>query len=202
MTVSTIGVADADVVDKYLHTNQRTISSTAREDQYVLPGEGAYPTYSALAVSISIGTANAHVLQIMGDGSNYTRIKRITMTPTSDLPAAVSNARFRLVRLSTAGTGGSSVTPAPFDSADTYGGGSMTLPSSKGTTGAILLNWRMTFPTAYGASQYTYAWEQKPGMKPIICGTATSNGLAIEVMDATTSCAVDATIEFITTSYL
>ena len=58
MAVSTIGVADATSPDKYLHTHQRTINSTAREDQYIQHGESPYHTYTTVA-EVSIATANS-----------------------------------------------------------------------------------------------------------------------------------------------
>ena len=201
MTVSTIGVADAGTPDKYLHTNQRTISSTAREDQYVLPGEGAYPTYSALVNSVAIDTVNDHLLQVMGDGSNYTRICRIYIKPY--FATAAGRCGFDVYRLSTAGTGGTAVTPAPYDTADTYGGGAMTLPSSKGTLGANLLTTHLWLddgsPTAASAP---FVWTPPPGGKPIIIGTATTSGIAINNTYAVSGGRVDVVVEFYTTSFL
>ena len=201
MTVSTIGVADAGTPDKYLHTNQRTISSTAREDQYVLQGESAYPTYTVTGDSISAATANSHTLQIMGDGSNYSRIKRIHVVPYYVTTASIF--RFAIVRLSSAGTSGSAITPAPFDTSDTYGGGAASLPSSKGTEGAVLMAFTVVAPTATPALPHTqFTWEPPLGTKPIIFGTATSNGIALKNIDGKSGGLVFATIEFITTSYL
>ena len=204
MTVSTIGVADASSPDKYLHTNQRTISSTAREDQYVLPGESAYPTYNANAAGVSVATNSDHVMQVMGDGSNYCRLRRIFIIPNA-LPAAAAGINFYLYRLSTAGTGGTSVTPAPYDTADTYGGGAMTLPSSKGTEGTLVsIIGSLWLPSAVAASSETphITWTPPPDAKPIIFGTATSNGIAVKVINGVASVAVNINIEFIVTSYL
>jgi len=202
MAVSTIGVADAATPDKYLHTHQRTISATAREDQYVQQGESAYPTYSAVASNISIATANDHILQVMADGTNYTRLKRIRISPTDDVPAAAAIGTFRLYRLTTAGSGGSAVTAQPYDTADTYGGAAMTLPSSKGTEGTMLAQFRLAFPSTIADMAQQVVWEELPGMKPIVCGTASSAGLVLKNMTAIASCTVDVTFEFITTSYL
>ena len=201
MTVSTVGVADADTPDKYLHTNQRTISSTAREDQYVLQGEGAYPTYSVAATGLSITTAASHVLQIMGDGSNYSRLRRITVGVWT--PAVGSATDFHLFRLSTAGTGGTAKTPAPFDTADTYGGGAMTLPSSKGTEGALLavLGVLHFDSSANNGSYKSLTWEARPGDKPIIFGTATSSGIALKSITGIAA-SVWVHAEFVVTSYL
>jgi hypothetical protein len=202
VAVSTIGVADAAAPDKYLHTHQRTISATAREDQYVQQGESAYPTYVASAYNIALDTVDDHVIQVMGDGTNYSRIKRIEILPRRATTATAIV--LRMYRLSTAGTGGTSVTAQPFDTSDTYGGTAMTLPSSKGTEGVALPAW--TLPTmatsSPGFGSVPFVWEPPPGTKPIIFGTATSNGIAIKNMLAVTGGLVTVNIIFTTTSYL
>jgi len=202
MAVSTVGVADAASPDKYLHTHQRTISGTAREDTYVQQGESAYPTYSAVARNISIATANDHVLQIMGDGSNYSRLRQVQIQLGATYSTAIAVVVIGLYRLSTAGTGGSALTPAPHDTSDTYGGGAMTLPSSKGTEGALLHVWSLP---NYGSGSVIFStgptiWT--PSGKPVIFGTATSSGLAFKVIVNAASTTIDINAEFAVTSYL
>jgi len=201
VAVSTIGVADASVPDKYLHTHSRTISSTAREDQYVQQGESAYPTYIATPSEIALTTDAAHVLQIMGDGSNYSRLKSIEFQGYNS--SAASTVRLLLYRLSSAGTGGSSITPSPFDTSDTYGGGAMTLPSSKGTEGALLGSFLVPLPVVGGNTVgASVGWHQLPGMKPIIFGTATSNGIAVKIATGVANGALLVRAVFVTTTYL
>ncbi len=203
MSVSTIGVADAAAPDKYLHTEQRTISGTAREDQYVLPGQSQNPTYSVSAINVSTATANSHILQIMGDGTNYSRLQRLYITPTADIPAAVTVGNFILARLSSAGTGGGSVAVRPYDTADSYGVAGMTLATSKGTEAGTLYDWRMVLPgTLANGGHDRIVWEALPGMKPIIFGPATSSGIAFKNVTAIASCTVDVVAEFTTTTYL
>jgi hypothetical protein len=202
MAVSTIGVADADTPDKYIHTNARTISATSREDQFVLLGEPAYPTYTVALSGISVATTDSHVLQVMGDGTNYSRLLRVRVIPAYATSAAATGVS--ILRLSTAGTGGTSRTPAPHDTADTYAGGAMTLPSSKGTEAATLL----VFPTlwfpasASGAQQFAQEWLAPPRGKPIIFGTATSNGIALKVSTGLAGGTIGFEFTFATTSYL
>ena len=200
MTVSTIGVADADTPDKYLWTEQRTVSSVAREAQYVLEGESAYPTYCANATNVSIATTADHVLQLMGDGTNYSRLKRVTIYPY--FATADGTLRISLLRISSAGTGGTSVTPRPYDTADTYAGGAMTLPSSKGTEGVTLQVWNAMIRGGTVKLDQPIIWEPPRGAKPIIFGTATTNGLAFKIIAGITGGTVDINAEFITTSYL
>jgi hypothetical protein len=202
MAVSTIGVADADTPDKYIHTNARTISATSREDQFVLLGEPAYPTYTIALSGISVATSAAHVLQVMGDGTNYTRLLRIKVVPGYATSAAASS--ISIVRLSTAGTGGTSRTPSPHDTADTYAGGAMTLPSSKGTEAATLLDFSsLWFPaSATGAQQFAQEWLAPPRGKPIILGTATSSGIALKVGTGLSGGTIGFEVTFSTSSYL
>ena len=200
MTVSTIGVADAAVVDKYLHTNQRTISSTAREDQYVLPGQSANATYSVSVGDTSVGTTDDHVIQIMGDGSNYSRIERIDLFGST--VTTKNNLVLALYRLSSAGTGGTSVTPAPFDTADTYAGGAMTLPSSKGTEGTRLLTVVIHLDVQSAGRSGDWTWTTPIGSKPIIFGPATSSGVALKVIAGRAGGYIDANVIFTTTTYL
>jgi len=200
VAVSTIGVADATSPDKYLWTEQRTVSSTAREAQVVLEGEGVYPTYSVVAYSIAMATADSHLLQVMGDGSNYTRIKRIIVAPGG--ATALGIGAFQVLRLSSAGTGGATLTPSPYDTADTYAGGAMSLPSSKGTEGVLVHAGVAPMSSGTVPNQLPYTWEPSVGGKPIILGPATSDGIVIKNMTALSGGTGIVVVEFITTSFL
>ena len=205
MAVSAIGVDDAATPDHYLHYNARTISAVSREDQYVLPGQNAYPTYIARADGISIATVDSHVLQIMADGTNYSRLLRYWITATSDGPVADTTIQIGLVRLTTAGTGGSAVTPAPYDTADTYAGGAMTLPSSKGTESTTLHRWFLnaeSAPASTNAFSQDFVWEASRWAKPIIFGTGTGAGLCWKVIQEVASCSLSIHAEFVVSSFL
>jgi hypothetical protein len=204
VTVSSIGVDDAATPDKYLHTEQRTISSVAREDQYVQLGQSAYPTYNVRAPGISIATTADHILQIMGDGTNYSRLLRFRITLSDDRPAADSVAQISLVRVTTAGTGGGAATVAAYDAADTYGGAGMTLPTGKGTESTFLQQHYCQIPTAFpsGHNGVLASWEAHQWAKPIIFGTGTTSGLVWKIISGVASCTVNIEAEFITTSYL
>ena len=201
MTVSSIAVDDATTPDKYLHTNQRTISAVARDDQFVLPGEIQYPTYNVIANNISIATTDSHVLQIMGDGTNYSRVRRIEIAPFTATSMGIL--RLLVYRLSTAGTGGSAVTIAGHDSSDTYAGAAATLPTAKGTEGALLhafvIGVNASTPTMMPQS---FVWEEHQQAKPFIFGPATTNGIAFKVVAGLPAGTVYMNVEIVTTSYL
>jgi hypothetical protein len=203
VTVSSIGVDDAATPDKYLHTEQRTISSVAREDQYVQLGQPAYPTYIVRASGVSIATSADHILQIMADGTNYTRLLAYKITLTDDRPGADNVAQVALYRLSTAGTGGVAGSGAPYDTADTYGGGVMTLPTAKGTEAALLHYRYLNIPTAFPSGNGVLAeWRVPEYGKPIIFGTGTGAGLAWKIIVGVASCTISIEAEIATTSYL
>src|SRR3989304_5291143 len=91
----------------------------------------------ANSVGASTATANSHLLQIMAPASLKVRVRRIEMWQTAMVTAALLM-QTALYRLTTAGTGGTSVTPQALDPTDTPGATAMTLPSSKGTEGALI----------------------------------------------------------------
>lgn len=201
MTQSNIGVSTG--TDKYLSSNSRSIGGTALEEQTVLEGQSANPTYNIAADDVSTATAASHLVQIMADGTNYTRLTRLTVEPTEDVPAADSILKLALYRLSTAGTGGTALNDAPYDAADSYAGDMRTLPTSKGTEGQLLLTLYIDLAAAaYDGGRPRYVWTAPPGGKPIVFGNGTGAGIALKVIDAVASAAVLVQAEVITTAYL
>lgn len=123
---------------KKLHTFQRTIGANTVEDEVMLSGEPYLATYFVSSGLISIATANSHILQIMAGASLNVYIRRLLIWQS----AAVTTAAFaswQLLRLTSAGTGGAVPTSAALDSGDAAAGAAaMTLPTVKGTEGAVL----------------------------------------------------------------
>jgi len=204
VTVSSIDLVDAGSPDKRLHTNQRTIASNAREDQYFLRGQPAYPSYTVVVNAVSTATTNDHLLQIMADGTNYTRLVRYSVSNANNKPASLSALQIAVYRLTTAGTGGTAKAEAAYDDADNYTGDIRYLPSSKGTEGQLIhrfwTNWPSTASTS--APLYSYTWEMAPYMKPLIFGNSSSDGIAFKVLTAVASMDVSVQVEMLTTSYL
>ena len=202
MTVGAI--AETEGSGKNRHTNQRTISAVAREDAYVQLGEPDYPTYVTRADTISIATSADHILQIMADGTSYSRLLRYWIAFTDDRPASDLSPQIGLLRLSTAGTGGTALTPSAHDTADTYAGGAMTLPTAKGTEGAQIHYHYFNIPTAFPSSAVyeRIYWEAHPRAKPIIFGTAVTAGIAWKITTGIASATISIHAEFTVTSYL
>ncbi len=200
MTVSAVAVTEGS--GKNLWTDSRSVSSVTREAQYVLPAENAYPTFIALASNISIATSLDHIIFVQADGTNYSRLRKVEITCTNDIPAAASVARFFLRRTTTAGSGGSSATVSAYDGADSYTGTSQTLPSSKGTNGSVLWDFWLPMPASLGDQLVQRTWVQHPQSKPIIFGTGTGAGICLEVQTGIASATVSVMLEFAVTSFL
>lgn len=202
MAESTLGWTDG--AGKNIHTWQRSVDATNKEDQVFLPGEQHLATYVANAAGVSTATSASHLIFIQGDGTNYTRISRITVRQAA-LAGAAATAQLSVIRTSTAGSGGGAVSARPFDAGDTdpYAGTIQTLPSSKGTEGVTLLIGRLGLVAAAPVdARNVWSWERGPWGKPIIIGTATTNGVCLKITTGIATSTVDITVEFTLTSYL
>jgi hypothetical protein len=202
MGQSSINVTEGS--GKRLNTWDRTISSVLVQDQFTLPSEYPYPTYSVSAGNIVLATAASHLLQIMAGSSAYVRIRRITWQNLT-APAGVTIMQLQLFRLTTAGTGGTSITPRRFNMGDAAAGATaMTLPTAKGTESDQLYERAMFLSTAAVPTGPLGMWEwtQHPGEEPIIIPAGTSNGLVIKNVGAVATATCSMTVEFTETSWL
>ena len=112
---------------------QRAISSNTVEQTEVAVTLPYIPTYVVTTeTAVSLATAGSHVLQLLGSTVNRDLLRSVEVT---QLGAALNDTpmAWELVRLDTAGTGGTALTPNPLDPVDpaTTAAG-MTLPTSKG----------------------------------------------------------------------
>jgi len=192
---------------KKAHGYDRSIGGNTVIDEFTLPGEFPYPSFEAVPLtSTSIATANDHVLQLMAGSSNNVRIRYMRFEQSTNATTAAVGI-VEIWRLSSAGTGGTSVTPAKYDTADGAAGATaMTLPSAKGTESVLLKRFAMVYRQAVAVAQAQVddAWEryQKPGQKPIIIPAGTSNGIAIKGVTAVAAATVIASIEFVETAFV
>lgn len=192
---------------KKAHTWNRTIGANDVHDEFTLPGEYPLATYSVVATGISAATSADHVIQIMAGSSLNVRIRKIEIQQATLITSASESSVF-VMRLTTAGSGGTSVTARPYDSADSAAGATaQTLPSSKGTEGVtldILRTWPIqTYSTAGGpGSGQRDERVQLPNTKPIIIPAGTSNGIALKVTTGRAGMSFDVIIEFVETSFV
>lgn len=183
---------------KKLHGWDRTIGANTVQDEFVLPGEFPYATYTVYAQNVSTATAASHTMQLMAGASLNVRIRRIRVV---ELTATAGTVRLEIVRLTTAGTGGTAITARPFDTADAAAGAAgMTLPTVKGTEGTFLGSLVVGTYTAVGAA-FWQEWRQSPNAKPIIIAAGTTNGIALKASGLAAT-AVDVEIEFVETAFV
>lgn len=192
---------------KKLHTWSSTVGANTVEDEFTIPGEYPYASYVVVAQNISVATSSDHVIALNAGVSLKVRIRKITIEQAANATAAGS-IRFTILRTTTAApTGGTAVTPSPFDTADSASGASArTLPTAKGTESTILGTGYLTLrqavsATSSAADDTPYVWQQLPNQKPLVIPTGTTNGIVIKVGTGVAGATVDATIEFVETSY-
>lgn len=184
---------------KKLHTFNRTIGANSVEDEVVILGENYLTSYVAtsgfVVGSVSTATANSHLMQIMAGASNKVRIRRIALWQNT-MATTVTMMDVRVYRLTTAGTGGSAITPAPLDPSDGASGATaMTLPTVKGTESTGIVPGTMYMMQTLAAS----AQLNQPGLfwefdlthtKPLIINAGTTNGIAIKNITAVAAASV------------
>jgi hypothetical protein len=182
---------------KKLHTNSYTVGANTVEDEFVVLGPYPYATYTVYATAVSGATAASHTMQLMAGGTNKVRVQRITVQQLAVVAAAN---RFEIVRLTTAGTGGTAITARPYDTSDAAAGAAgMTLPGAKGTEGVFLGSLMPNMMTAVGT---TNRWEWTAGVasKPITIPAGTTNGIALKVSGLAAS-TYDIEIMFVETAF-
>ena len=124
---------------KNAHTFNRTIGANSVEDEVIILGEPYLASYIVTGTA-SIATAASHVVQVMAGATLNVYVRRIIVT---QLVAATTAAflRWQLYRLTTAGTGGTAITPGPLDSTDAPAGATgMSIPTVKGTESTLIID--------------------------------------------------------------
>lgn len=168
-----------------LHTNQRTIGANNVEDEVVVQGEQYLASYLFNPANVSIATSADHFLQIMAGASLNVYVRRIRVFQAV-LATTAAIFTVGLLRLTTAGTGGTAVTPQALDSTDGAAGATaMVLPTVKGTEGANLgvatAMLTQTVPTA-GGSLLLVEWDfdKMYKSKHLRIPAGTANGICLK----------------------
>lgn len=121
-----------------LRVNTRSISATTTLEQFVQIADPNKATYNIVTAATSIATAASHTLQIMAGSTLPVYLHRI-MVWQIGLATSAAIVNWDILRLTTAGTGGTALTPAPLDTTDSASGATaMTLPTAKGTESTAL----------------------------------------------------------------
>ena len=192
---------------KKLHTFQRTIGANNVEDEVVILGEHYLPTYTASPGAQSTATAASHLLQVMAGASLNVYIRRITISQLG-LATTAAIDELQLFRLTTAGTGGTATTPAPWNTADAASGATaMALPTVKGTEAARILSQGVMFiqtvptggpSTAPILADWIFDGVHEESLR-IAAGTA--NGIAIKNPTARAAATVLIVVKFVEANF-
>ena len=182
-------------------TNNYTDGADSKHDELVVFGEQFLPTYTVSISGTSIATANDHVIALNAGASLKLRIRRIYIRQAG-LAGAANTGLFEIRRLTSLGTGGSTLGPANYDPTDaTAGATAKALPTAKGTETDRLQVATLTMVAAQPTTGIEWEWRQMPGTKPIIVPAGTANGIAIKSVTAIASATVAAVIEFDESAY-
>jgi len=158
-------------------------------DEKTINGEQYLPYYAAGSSSGALlTTANDHQLQLMAGASLNLYVRRILVYQVV-LATTAAIGLFAVVRLSTAGTGGTALTPVALDTTDSASGATaMAMPTAKGTEGNRVwigsAGLMQTAPTA-GASTLLFDinFDQLRG-KALRVPAGTANGIAFKNLAA------------------
>jgi len=185
--------------DYKLHAVQRTDGADTVVQPYSHLAEPETASYRIIFAGIALATANSHICQVMAGASLRVGIKRIRIWQVANA-TSIARFQYRLYRLTTAGTGGSSVTPAALDPADSAAGAAaMTLPSSKGTESTLVDHGRHlvhTTATTVGLVEQSWDFSQLRD-KCLWIASGTSNGLALKAISSDASATVDGVIDIV-----
>lgn len=197
-----------DSTGKRLQTGDRTIGGFLVQAEYQLPGEYQGAAYTVTSGNVS-GAAADDALQIMAGAALHVRVRRIEVYGAAITAAAALD--WQLLRLTSAGTGGTAATPSRLDSTGDVAAGATCafgVPlATHGTAGAVLGYGRI-WPTATagaggmsGPGPY-WAWVQLPNSKPIIVPAGVTNGLALRINTGRAGAIINVVAEFVETAYL
>ena len=182
------------------------VSRTDGSDTVLAPfGVEAEPeiaTYVVQFAGIALVTANSHICQVMAGSSLRVGIRRIVLWQVANA-TSTALAQYRLFRLTSAGTGGSSITPAALDPAESASGATaMTLPTAKGTEGTQVGHGRhLIHTTATTVGLTPLVWDfTRLRTKALWIASGTSNGIALKNISSDASATVDGFIELVETS--
>lgn len=194
---------------KKLHTNSYTVGANTVEDEFTVPGPYPYATYINQIGGASGATANDHLLCLNAGASLKVRVHRIKIVQSGN-GATASIFAFQILRTTTgAPTGGTAVTPAPYDTTDTAGAAGRSIPAVKGTESTVIMEPRILMRQALSATAGNPAdvWEWRAATaqggtgKPIIIPSGTTNGLVVKNITNSAGVTWNIEMEFTETAF-
>lgn len=201
-------IAIAPTGGTFLHTNSYLVGGTTVHDEVTIPGPYPYATYS-VQVTASAATGSDHLLCLNAGTTLKVRVHYIYIRQVVSATSAAAWT-FNLLRTTTAApTGGTAITPAPFDTSDAAAGAAgRSLPTVKGTESTVIavptLLARQAIATT--GAQADPWWEWRSGLsgghgKPIIIPAGVANGLVVKTNTASAATTFHVYMEFTETAF-
>lgn len=170
---------------KKLHAWDRVVGANTVLDEFTLRGVPNYASYVVRTAAISTATANSHLLALQAGSSLNVYVTKVIAHQVANA-GALSGATFELLRLTSAGSGGTAITPEKLDTADAASGATArALPSTKGSEGGSLGQHTGILYNAYSAwpvaqlevvrFEFGSDWS-----KPLKIAAGTANGMALK----------------------
>lgn len=170
-----------------LHVVSTSIGGTMVQDQVVKHGEPYLATYVASWNGVSVATLNSHIFGLMAGASLNVYLRRIYLCQQAYSTTALTV--LALMRLTTADTVGTAITPAPLDTTDSASGATVRTLGTAGAESATLYQFVMEYGatgttalTNPGANQLDMRWGPGTGLKSPRIAAGTSNGLALKLL--------------------
>lgn len=190
---------------KKAHTFDRTIGANTVHDEIVQLGEPYLSSYTINSAAVSIATANDHVVQVMAGASLNVYVRRIRLWQAA-LATTAAITQFQILRLTTAGTGGTVLAVGVYEQGDTGAGATaMTLPTVKGTEGAAIMRptaiVTQTAPTAGGSTLLFDLDFERLRSKGIRISAGTANGICLKIISATAACTVFPQVDIVEANF-
>lgn len=179
-------------------------SSNVVQDQKILFGIPYHSTFTVAVPQVVATTGNSHMIQVMA-GSSLNVYILFLLTTQYGAVGAVSALGLQVLRLTSAGTGGTVITPRPMDTTDAIGATAMSLPTVKGTEGSQLWQqsvWLGTAAIPSPISRFEYPGETPEYLhKPIKILAGTANGICLKNIGSIASSSMDIQVVGIETPF-
>ena len=187
-----------------------TENSNVVQDEKVLHGEPYLATYNALSSTtsgLSTATVNTNLFQVMAGASLKVYLRSMRIYQLALATTATFGVAFDVVRVTSAGTGGSAITPAPLDTADAASGATaMSAVVTPGTlttsVDSVVTYFLQVLPTAVTALPLMaqFNWET-PRSKGLVIPAGTTNGIIVRNRAAVAGATVVIVVQFVEASY-
>lgn len=161
---------------KKLHTFDRVVGANTVHDEIVVVGAPYLAAYSVVANALTIA-GNDKLLVLFAGASEKLRVYRIRVQQAA-IASAGDLLVFGISRTTSAGTGGTVLTPHPHETTDAASASAISKPTGGAALGVEIGRRFAPLLSTYPMGTFT-EWVAVDGVKPIVIPAGTANGLAV-----------------------